>query len=193
MRWPDPRQTGGALHSNGTLLARSNFEYFSVPESMNLSAIEPFRERTLVHPLLFVPQRLANFALTRATARPKDHASYTHSVAVLTGTFLSEVPLSAEQLRALWLSASKGARSTQVLFVCALHFARCRGIVRYAKLSDWLWTFAYTARHPLPMYRVLSLLKQKRNEEDFLSYHTQRRQAECRNALLAEEVSTAAK
>lgn len=193
MHWPDTRQRDGALHSNGAMLARSNFQYFPVPESISFAAIEPFRERTFVHPLLFVPQRLANYALTRKTARPSDHASYTHAAAVLTGTFLSEIKMSPEQLRALWLSARTNTRSTHVLFACALHFASCRRIVKHAILSDWLWTFAYTTRHPLRMCSVLRLLKQKRNEEDFLAYHTQRRQTECRNALLSKEVSTSAK
>ena len=42
LHWPDPRQMNGALHSNGAMLARSNFEYFPVPESINFAAIEPF-------------------------------------------------------------------------------------------------------------------------------------------------------
>jgi glycosyltransferase involved in cell wall biosynthesis len=190
MRWPDPRQKDGALHSNGAILARSNFQYFPVPESINFAAIEPFRERTFVHPLLFVPQRLANFGLTRKTARPNDPASYTHAGVVLTGTFLSAIKMSPEQLRAMWLNARTRTRSTHVLFVCAVHFAGCRCIVRYAILSDWLWVCLYTLRHPLRMYRVFRLLMEKQAEEEFLSYHTHRRQAECRNALLADEVST---
>ena len=187
MYWPDPRQMNGALHSNGAMVARSNFQYFTVPESIDFAAIEPFRERSFVHPLLFVPQRLANFAVTRTTARPSDPASWTHAVAVLTGTFLSEIKMSPEQVRSLWLSAHQGSRSTHVLFVCALHFASCRRMVRYATLLDWLWTCAYAARHPLRMYGVLRLFKEKKMEEDFLTYHTQCRQAECRNVVRAEE------
>lgn len=187
MYWPDPRQMHGALHSNGAVLARSNFQYFPVPESINFAAIEPFRERTFVHPLLFVPERLANFAVTRTTARPSDAASWTHAVAVLTGTFLSEIKMSPEQLQSLWLSARKGSRSTHVLFTCAAHFANCRHMVRYATLSDWLWTCAYAVRHPLWMYEALRLFKEKKTEEEFLAYHMQRRQAEGRKAVLAED------
>jgi hypothetical protein len=47
-------------------------------------------------------------------------------------------------------------------------------------------------RHPLRMNDVLRLFKEKKAEEDFLTYHTRRRQAECRNAAPLEEVSTAA-
>ena len=71
MDLPDPRQINGALHSNGAMLARSNFQYFLLPESINFAAIEPFRERTFVHPLLFVPQWLANLP---SRARTLDRA-----------------------------------------------------------------------------------------------------------------------
>jgi len=190
--WPDPRQKNGALHSNGAMMARSSFEYFPVPESINFAAIESFRERSFVHPLLFVPQRLANFAVTRITTRPSDAASWMHAVALLTGTFLSEIRMSPEQLRGLWLSARHGSRSSHVLFACAAHFASCRHILRYATFSDWLWSCAYIVRHPRRMYDVLRLFEEKKTEEAFLAYHTQRRQAECRQARLTEEISTVA-
>lgn len=182
MRWPDPRQMNGALHSNGAMVARSNFEYFPVPLSINFAAIEPFRERTFVHPLLFVPRRLANFAVTRTTARPSDAASWMHALAVLTGTYFSEIKQSPEQFRSIWANARKGSRSTHVLFACAAHFASCREMIRYASLNDWLWTCAYTLRHPMRMYGVHRLFRDKKVEEQFLTFHTQRRQAEAQSA-----------
>jgi len=190
MCWPNRRQMHGALHSNGAMLARSIFQYYPVPESINFAAIEPFRERTFVHPLLFVPQRLANFSITRASARPDDAASWTHAVAVLTGTFLSEVTLSPEQLRELWLDARKGARWTHVLFICTSHFADCKHILRYASFSDWLWTCAYAARHPYQVWSVLRLLQNKRDEEAFLAYHTRRRMRDGDDKLFVNEVSS---
>ena len=182
MRWPDPRQMNGALHSNGAMLARSNFAYFPVPESINFAAIEPFRERTFVHPLLFVPQPLANFAVTRTTARPSDAASWMHALAVLTGTYFSEIKQSPEQFRSVWANARKRSRSTHVLFACAAHFTGCREMIRYASLNDWLWTCAYTLRHPMRMYGVRRLFRDKKLEQEFLTYHTQRRQAEAQSA-----------
>ncbi len=187
MGWPDPRQMNGALHSNGAMLARSNFEYFPVPESINFAAIEPFRERTFAHPLLFVPQRLANFAVTRTTARPSDAASWMHALAVLTGTYLSEVKLSPDQLRTVWTNARKRSRSTHVLFACAAHFASCRSMLRYANLNDWMWSVAYTLRHPRRMHRTIRLFREKKAEEDFLRFHTQRRKAECRSDELLQQ------
>ena len=178
MPWPHPKHVNGALHSNGAILARSNFEYFSVPETIDFAAIEPFRERTFKHPLLFIPEPLANFAVTRTTARPTDASSWMHAVAALTGTYLSEVKQSPEQLRNIWANARNGSRSTHVLFACGAHFAGCRGMIRYANLDDWLWTCAYTLRHPMRMYGVHRLFRDKRAEEEFLAFHTQRRQAE---------------
>lgn len=178
MHWPDRRQIHAALHSNGAMVARSNFEYFPVPASTNFGAIEAFRERSFVHPLLFVPRRLANFALTSTTARPGDAADWIQTVTVLTGTFLSEVKLPPEQVVALWGDARKPARWTHVLFLCAWHFAGCRGILRRASWSDWLWTMAFCARHPRRMREVLRLLGNKQSEEEFLIYHTRTRQAE---------------
>jgi len=183
MHWPDRCQIHGALHSNGAMLARSSFEYFEVPESTTFGAIEPFRERTFVHPLLFVPQRLANFAVTRASARSTDPAEWMHAVTVLTGTFVSEVSLSRDQIAALLADARKQPRWTHVLFVCAWHFARCRAILIQASLSDWVWASAYAARHPLRIWSVRRLLHEKRAEEDFLIYHTRRREAERKAAI----------
>jgi len=184
MDWPDRRQIYGALHSNGAMLARSNFEYFTVPDSTNFGAIEAFRERTFAHPLLFIPRRLANFAVTRTTARPGDAAAWIHTVTVLSGTFISEVDLSRERIAALWAEARKSARWTHVLFLCAWHFAGCRSILREASWSDWLWTLAFSGRHPRRMWQVLRMLSDRRKEEEFLIYHTRRRQA----AALSEEV-----
>ena len=101
-----------------------------------------------------------------------------HAIAVLTGTYLSEVKLSPDQLRTVWMNARKRSRSTHVLFACAVHFADCRSMLRYANLNDWVWAIAYTLRHPRRMYDVMRLFKTRIKEEQFLYFHTGRRQAE---------------
>jgi glycosyltransferase involved in cell wall biosynthesis len=188
MHWANPRQMNGALHSNGAMLARSNFEYFPVPESIDFAAIEPFRERTFVHPLLFVPQVLANFAITRTTARPSDAASWMHALAVLTGTYLSDLNLPAEQLRNIWAKARNPSRSTHVLFACTAHFKGCRRMIPRATLNDWFWTCAYTLRHPLRIFKTVCLLRQKKTEEKFLARHTRARHAESQSAIAVRAV-----
>ena len=179
----------GALHSNGAMMARSNFEYFPVPASINFAAIEPFRERTFTHPLLFVPEPLANFAVTRTTARPSDAASWMHALAVLTGTFLAGMSLQPERLPDIWSKARRGSRSTHVLFACAAHFRDCRDILRYANLNDWIWACAYTLRHPVRMHRVMRLFQEKHAEEEFLRLHTRQRQSEARVRNRSDEIA----
>src|SRR5436309_2687048 len=78
-----------------------------------------------------------------------------HAVAGLTGTYLSEIELTPEQLRKTLEKARQGSRSTHVLFACAAHYAACRKLIDYASLNDWLWSVAYTLRHPQRMYEVM--------------------------------------
>jgi hypothetical protein len=101
-----------------------------------------------------------------------------HTIALLTGTYISEIGLSPDGLREVWENARKRSRSTHVLFACAAHFNTCRDMIRYASVNDWIWSFAYTVRHPLRMYGVLRLFREKKAEEEFLRFHTRRRQSE---------------
>ena len=61
-------------------------------------------------------------------------------------------------------------------------------MLRDASLNDWLWTCAYTLRHPLWIYRTMRLFHEKKAEEDFLRFHTQRRQTEAALRDVAGEV-----
>ena len=171
-QWPQPRQLSGALHSNGSMLARGDYDYPPVPPDIDFAAIEPFRERTFRHPLLLVSRPLANFSITRTSARGERQAEWTHAVTALTGTYLATVPQSDDGLRSVWREARNGARSTHTLFLAAAHFAECRRLLRFASLSDWLWTAAYSVRHPRLTMRVLSLLKAKQTQSDFLLRYT---------------------
>src|SRR5690606_35912596 len=70
VHWGDPRQALGAVHANGSTVLRSRpDESFLIPD-IPFGRTEAFRERTFPHPLLYVPQPLAHFAVTRQSARP---------------------------------------------------------------------------------------------------------------------------
>ncbi len=60
----------------------------------------------------------------------------------------------------------------------ARHTSSLQEMIRYATVNDWIWSFAYTLRHPLRMYGVLRLFREKKAEEEFLRFHTRRRQTE---------------
>ena len=143
-------------------------QVFSSSRVNQLFAIEPFRERTFAHPLLFCRNSLANFAVTRATARPTDAASWMHAVAVLTGTYLSEIELSAEELRQVWENARKRSRSTHVLFACAAHFAACRDdSLRNRERLDVVLAYFYGTRFACTAFCGFS---GEKAEEEFLRF-----------------------
>jgi glycosyltransferase involved in cell wall biosynthesis len=180
--WPDRRQLMGALHSQGAMLARGGFKYFSVPEDTTSAAMEPFRERTFKHPILFVPRRLANFAITMEHSRSKRAEHWAHALVILSGTFLTHVAVNEDTLAEIWLDARLGpAKSTAVLFVTAFTFPKCRKILKYALVSDWMFVIAYSLRHPLRFLKTIHLVLSAKNQVDFLDQHTsaRARESEC--------------
>jgi hypothetical protein len=184
-QWPDPQQRTWAPHSQGAMLARGNAAYPPVPPTVTLAAIEPFRERTFRHPLLLVERPLANFALTRATARSDGHAAWMHALRLLGGSYLSVVPTTDEGLISIWREAAAGLRSTHIWFFAALHFPRCRRRLRFATARDWLWTIAYCAPHPVRAVGTWRLLRKEKAQETFLLQHTEERQKESQKRLAA--------
>src|SRR5690606_1771070 len=74
-RWPVARQCFDALHSNGAMVFRATASRAAlVPSDTPFDIIEPVRERLLAGAWLLLPRPLANFALTRRTARATDPA-----------------------------------------------------------------------------------------------------------------------
>jgi hypothetical protein len=98
------------------MLARGDFDYPPVPPDIDFAAIEPFRERTFRYPLLLVQRPLANYSVTLSSTRRGSQAGWTHAVTLLSGSYLSTVPLSEEALVSFWDRARTGARSTHTLF-----------------------------------------------------------------------------
>ena len=172
--WPQPQQLMGALHSNGALLARSvGFHYHAVPEDTTFAVMESFRDRTFSYPLLLVPQRLANFAMTRVTARDKAPERWAHALTLLAGTFLSNTPLKGETPARLWSEAwGRGAKTTGVLFLASLAFPECRKLLKHARIRDWAFFLAYNAKHPVTFLRILRLIRTKQHQRAFLTQHT---------------------
>jgi hypothetical protein len=174
--WPQPQQVFGALHSQGAMLARSG-EYTPVPDDVNSAAMESFRERAFRFPILFVPQRLANFAMTVTSSRPPSRASWTQTLAFLAGSFAEVVPMKPESMEELWRRAwgSGKTKSTAVLIMAAFAFPGARKLFRCARLRDWLFFMAYYAKHPVELTRTLQLLRGSDGQREFLLKHTRAR------------------
>jgi hypothetical protein len=179
--WPDPRHMWQALHSVGSMVARSAAVQGSmVPLSTDFAATEAYRERMYPFPILFVPERLGNFALTRGTSRSADPALSTMAQALLAGSLYTSTNPSDDELREAWVRASNegGPRASHVLFYSALFFPDCRRLLRFAGLSDWLWFLAYSVRRPGRLLRTVRLHQERQDEKEFLMHHTRKRAEE---------------
>jgi glycosyltransferase involved in cell wall biosynthesis len=176
--WPQPRHLFGALHSVGSMLARSaTVQGSMVPLTTDFAATEGYRERMYPFPILFVPERLGNFALTVGTARSADLALETVSQALLAGSLFACTNPTDQELRQAWdqVSGPLRKRGSHVLFYSAFFFPECRRLLRFAGLSDWLFFLAYTVRHPQRAWRTCRLHKERQNEKEFLLQHTRAR------------------
>jgi hypothetical protein len=161
------------------LVRNRHLRDFIIPGSTPQAAMEPFRERTFPHPLLFVPRPLANFALTRSTTRSRDLSTGVHSQLLLLASFLKNVPLDRAATRTLWAQA-RGAitRSTNDLLLAALLFKGARYALRSATVGDALRLIASLIRHPRRFVRTLRRIRNDRELLPFLDNWTARRTSE---------------
>lgn len=155
---PDPRQVCSALHSNGAMLVRNrDFPGFVVPQFTPFFAVESVRERLYPGPLLLVNEPLANFAITRSTARGETADQNMQILVLLAQTFLAHASVSIEFYRQAWMvcRGSLGHKH-RALLVAAIQ-AGCWGrMLRAARLRDLALVAAWALRHP---FRFASLFR----------------------------------
>jgi len=175
--FPDLTRMGTARHSNGAMLVRTErLSEFLIPDSVPPSALEATRERTFPHPLLFVSQPLANFAITQRTTRSEGYAAWSVGQVMLKGTFMRYVPLTDAEVAKVWESARHGKnRSTNDLLLACLFFAGCRRHLRFATPGDMLRLALSVARHPKRTWQTLTELRSAVEMRSFLEESTERR------------------
>lgn len=154
--WGQPAQMLGAVHSNGAALFRSNpGDDYSIP-AVPFSVVEMFRERLFPYPLVQVPQPLATFAVTRESARSRDHSEWAAMQVMLAATFLRHAGYSDSELDAAWQTARNAQPpNTNVLLFAALFDSRCRRIIKFSRPVDWWRLFRSTVRRPMIPWRIL--------------------------------------
>jgi glycosyltransferase involved in cell wall biosynthesis len=142
--WPVLLQAFDGLHSNGAMVfRRPDRGQGTVPQSTPFAIIEPVRERALSGRLLFVPQVLANYAMTRRSARSGDRILWAEGQLLLAASFFEEVALTPEAWDEL-LSLCRQAtpRRTSMLMLLALAGVRRREIMSRVAPAD-VARFAY--------------------------------------------------
>ena len=168
MPWGQPAQIGGALFSHGAALFRSRpGDDFATPD-VPIAVTEPFRERGLPHPLVLVPQPVANFSLTRQSARSRDATEWAELQAMLAATFLRARPPDAAGLAQLWSDArAQRPTGTTNLILAALADPRCRFLLAPARAADWWVVLRGFVRRP-GLY--LRLRRSRRVHADWWTY-----------------------
>lgn len=192
--WGQKQQIMGALHSNGTLMVRSQFaERYVIPTETSSAAMELVRERAFPFPLLFIPQVCANFAVTQTTSRSNNRAIWAQMQTLMIASFFKHARMETESIHEFWLEMrSKPIRSTNGLFFAALICSNCRNLLRYATLSDWLFFIASSIKRPLFTLKVLRSIQTYPQLWSFLDRHTADRVKEAgQGNPIAEEQSSA--
>lgn len=173
-RFPNKQQIRGALHSHGAMLVRSQHtSNYVIPDRTSSEATEPVRDRTFHYPILFVPQALANFAITKSTSRSKNRGTWGQMQALLIASFFKHVPVEEDTVRNIWDRArSQFPRSTTTLFFAALICFDCRKLLKYATTEDWIFFIASCLKRPLAAWQVLKSISSNQELWDFLNQHT---------------------
>ena len=158
--WGQQKQVMGALHSNGSSIVRSQYsDKYLVPAETDFASIELVRERSFIHPILFVPKVCANFAITQQTARSRNRIAWSQVQILLIASFFKHMSHSEEIARNAWIEARmKPAKSTSSLFFASLVCSECRWLLKYATLKDLIFVISYTIRRPiLAFFNIFSI------------------------------------
>lgn len=153
----DRRQIFGALHSIGAMLlrTRTNQNYIT-PSDWPVAAIEPFRERMMPFPILYVPTPYATFSRTLETARSKGHAEWILTQTILAATYLKHANRADVNLSALFSECRVNRPpTTAALLFAALVEPKCRHLLRFARPVDWFRLVKSSLRRPDVPWTVL--------------------------------------
>ncbi|RBP37415.1 glycosyl transferase family 2 [Roseimicrobium gellanilyticum] len=156
-KWADPKQVYQALHSIGSMVVRtSSFTTRPVPETLPFFAIDPARERLYPGPLILEPEVLANFALTRQTARKTTITEDTQASILLARSFLRHVNASDTYYAQVWKNAQGWpVRSSNTLVIASILAGKLKFLFRHATMIDWLFFAASWVKRPLRMFRLM--------------------------------------
>jgi len=171
------QQAMGAFHSHGAMLMRSIAgQIFETPSDWPLAAIEVFRERMMQHPLLYIPEPLAAFAVTARTARNEGRREWAVAQSFSAATFIKHLDPKGVAIKDLvsYCRASDPP-TTNTLIFSAIIERSCRFLLRHLKTSDWLLFMRGVIRRPQVFWCVLFSRRRHRRWWQLLDHHTAQR------------------
>jgi len=178
--WPETRQVTGHVHSNGAMLVRTRAASAHIlPKDTAAGLTESVRERSYCHPLLLVEEPLANFAITRVTARAQERRKFFQQQVLLGGTFFRHHAPGGRFGRELFAAARiPPSRSTHVLVLGALQSRAGWRWLRFVRPADLMWCLAWAGRHPRDAFDGLSGRRRMSALWSYLDRHTALRSAQ---------------
>jgi hypothetical protein len=177
--WPHAIQCFGALHANGAMLLRTRRDQSFPTPSMEFGGTEAVRERSIPHPLLFVPEPLAVIAFTQSTHRSKNAAIWAVNQVLLSATFLKHAKIDASFRVQLWADArNTSPRMTDTLMLATLQDRSVLHHLSHATLGDWWHLLLHSVRHPVVLLRILRSRTLRPEIWNFLDLHSAARTKE---------------
>ncbi len=155
--FPEPLQLADALHSQGAMVYRAAASRRAlVPAETPLAIIEPVRERLLPGGWLLLTEPLANFAVTRQTARGSDRAAWAQAQLLVAGSYLKNLAASPAAIVRHWHHL-RGQTPPGTNLLCQLALAGLppRSLLRGSKPRDWLRFVAGAIRRPTVLVETL--------------------------------------
>ncbi len=177
---PDPRQVCGFLHSHGAMLARNTKALmFTVPLSLPVFAIEAVRERAYPGPLLLIQRPLANFAITRTSARGETADQNMQVLVLLARSFLENFNVTHPFLQRVWhqCRGSLGHKH-RALIVAGIQSGQLGQMFHASSWIDLVLVVAWALRHPRRFRRLFHAAKSFPEVADFLDDASRRRSHE---------------
>jgi hypothetical protein len=191
--WPSLNRMVRAVASQGAMLWRTAAcQDLRIPECVSPSSMEAFRERITPQPLLFVPQPLGCFSVTKTSVRDGDTWRYGRESMALAGSFFATVTKEPNQVQQAWdfLRTNPPYRGHLPL-MAALFLPGCRFLLRYATAKDFYYLMRSMARHPLQFWKMTASRQGARLLFRWLLPETQQRLLEAQahgfGGRLAEE------
>ena len=177
--WPQLRHVLGHVHSNGAALirARTPADHL-LPAATAPGVAAAVRERSFHFPLQLVEDPLANFAITRTSARAHEQRPFFQQQVLLAATFFHHLKPGPRFAREVFADARhKPGRTTHVLALGALLSVAGLRWLRFLRPADWAWVFTWAVRHPRDLVAGLSGPRHLAELWTYLDRHTARQAA----------------
>lgn len=184
--WPASKQAMGALHSNGSMIFRSNNAHnYIIPEKVLFNAVELIRERSFEHPILLNNKPLANFALTIDTHRSNDPYPWIATQIMMLASFIETSPTPQRTFTdSLYFHRNQKPNPVIIFFLTNSLIIRNTSFYKHFKINDWFAITKWIIRNGTRLNYIKNYLKSQTDTYAFLLEQTRIRYQEAKKGNL---------